>query len=171
MKQFQLQIRQAEISDIPQMREVITIAMAQYVRDSLIHTPLDSLSETDDDLKRYVQNDFFLLAFHGCKLVGTLRISNYNEISNVSSPLQNFETAYISRFAVLPSIQNLGVGNALFKRAEEYLTVSGYQRVILHTALKNVPLVRFYTKRGFVLIETKTDRGYERGTFVKTIVS
>ena len=171
MKQFQLQIRQAEISDVPKMHKVIAIAMTQYVRDSLIHTPLDSLSETNDDLKRYVQNDFFLLAFHGSEIVGTLRISNFNENSTESSPLQNFETGYISRFAVLPSVQNLGVGNALFKRAEEYLKESGYQHVILHTALKNVPLFRFYTKRGFDLVETKTDRGYERGTFVKTIIS
>jgi len=160
-----LQLRPATVSDIPEMHRVISVAMAQYAKDSSIPTVLEALRETEEILREYVIRDYFLLAFRGDKLVGTLRISRYGEHSeNIGD---NRVTAYISRFAVLPSMQKLGVGNALFSKAEEYLKSSGYQRVILHTALTNAPLVRFYTKRKFARTETTTDRGYPRGTFVK----
>ena len=177
-------LRPATVSDIPEMHRVISVAMAQYAKDSSIPTVLDALLETEEDLKEYVLRDYFLLAFRGDNLVGTLRISRIGEHSNDSmkseAPIrckdrgdshdsENFsqKTAYISRFAVLPSMQKLGVGNALFLKAEEYLKANGIQRVFLHTALTNAHLVRFYTKRKFERIETTTDRGYPRGTFVK----
>lgn len=156
MKQYDL--RQATVSDLPEMHRVITVAMAQYAKDSSIPTLLDALVETEDDLRNYVLNDYFILAFHGNSLVGTLRISSDED---------NKGTSYISRFAVLPSVQNRGVGNALFVQAENYLKSKDCETVLLHTALTNTPLVRFYTKRNFKLVETKSDKGYPRGTFVK----
>lgn len=178
------QLRQATVSDIPEMQRVITVAMAQYAKDSAIPTVLDALLETEENLREYVLRDYFLLAFRSDKLVGTLRISRLDETraqtGNAVDRLVNdpvavavpastttSSTAYISRFAVLPSMQKLGVGDALFSKAEEYLKNNGYQRVILHTALTNAHLVRFYMKRKFERIETRTDRGYPRGTFVK----
>lgn len=151
-------LRLATISDLLDMQRVITVAMTQYAKDSSIPTILDALVETEDDLKNYVLNDYFILAFHGNSLVGTLRISSDED---------NKSTSYISRFAVLPSVQNRGVGNALFVQAENYLKSKNCKTVLLHTALTNTPLVRFYTRRNFELIETKTDKGYPRGTFVK----
>lgn len=186
-------IRQATLSDIPEMHGLISVAMAQYAKDSAIPTPLDALLETEEDLKAHVLQDYFLLAFRSGKLAGTLRISKFDEHprnaesngisgndrgvgSNEESGSNrdphsaervNPKIAYISRFAVHPSLQKLGVGNVLFTQAEEYMETCGYQSVVLHTALTNAPLVRFYMKRKFKLIETKTDRGYPRGTFVR----
>lgn len=152
-------IRQATVADLPEMQRVITDAMIRYAEDSSIPTPLESLTETIEDLRRHVLQDYFILAFRGEKLVGTLRISRMNDPATPS--------AYISRFAVLPSMQKLGVGNALFSKAEEYLHSGGYRRVFLHTALTNARLVKFYTSRKFDLVETGTERGYPRGTFMK----
>ncbi len=177
-------IRQATLSDIPEMHHLISVAMTQYAKDSAIPTLLDALLETEEDLKGYVLQDHFLLAFQGGKLAGTLRISNYGENSRSADGAESTKiaeaagesnltsdfspkTAYISRFAVDPSIQKLGVGSALFNQADEYLKACGYQRIVLHTALTNAPLVRFYMKRKFKLNETQTDRGYPRGTFVR----
>ncbi len=166
----QYHLRQATVSDLPEMHRVISAAMTQYAKDSSIPTVLEALRETQEDLLEYVLHDYFLLAFREEKLVGTLRISLVNEKSILpSTPVDvpNRRTAYISRFAVLSSMQKLGVGNALFSEAEEYIKINGYQKAVLHTALTNAPLVRFYTKRKFILVETKTDRGYPRGTFIK----
>ena len=153
-------IRPAEISDLEEMKQVIQIAMDQYSLISHIPplAPLDALKETVKDLRKYVLSDYFLLAIYEEKIVGTIRIS---EVTN--------DEAYISRFAVLPSMQKLGVGSVIFEAAVNYIIKKGYQKVTLHTALKNAPLVRFYTRHDFVLFETNTDRGYARGKFVKYI--
>lgn len=164
------EIRRAAVGDIPDMQRVIRAAMEQYAKNSSIPTALEALSETQEDLKRYVLQDCFLLAFRGAHLAGTLRISSAENKGReaVCDPDAITKDAYISRFAVSSSMQKLGVGKALFAAAEEYLVQNGYRRVFLHTALTNAPLVRFYTSRGFHLIETSHDRGYPRGTFQKT---
>ena len=156
-------LRPASIVDLPAMQGLIATAMAQYAKDSMIPTRLEALCETEEDLKRYVLEDYFLLALRGEHLVGTLRISPFKEHPGVITK----QNAYISRFAVLPSMQKRGVGKALFAKAEEYLTACGYSKVYLHTALTNTPLVRFYTARKFELVDTATDRGYPRGLFMK----
>ena len=169
----QYQLRQATVSDLPEMHRVISAAMTQYAKDSSIPTVLEALRETAEDLREYVLHDYFLLAFRGEKLVGTLRISQLDEKSAFPPPGladSACRTAYISRFAVLSSMQKLGVGNALFAGAEEYIRNNGYHLAVLHTALTNLPLVRFYTKRKFELASTATDRGYPRGTFIKHYV-
>ena len=72
-------LRQATLSDIPEMHRLISVAMAQYAKDSAIPTLLDALLETEEDLKGYVLQDYFLLAFRRNKLAGTLRISKIGE--------------------------------------------------------------------------------------------
>ncbi len=165
------EIRRAAVGDIPDMQRVIRAAMEQYARNSSIPTMLEALAETKEDLERYILEDCFLLAFRGAHLAGTLRISSAQRKGggeDAGGNEQSPKDAYISRFAVSASMQKLGVGKALFASAEEYLMQNGYRRVFLHTALTNAPLVRFYTSRGFCLIETSNDRGYPRGTFQKT---
>ncbi len=88
----------------------------------------------------------------------------------VDLELSNLKLAYISRFAVLPEMQSLGVGSALFNSANEYLIRNSYVHAMLHTAINNFALVNFYKKRDFNLVSTSTDRGYLRGTFVKRFV-
>lgn len=149
-------IRKAELSDVPEIQNVIRVAMAQYIKDSGIPSTLDSMTESQADLEKYICNDYFLIAFYEKKPAGTLRVSAISE-----------REAYISRFAVLPSMQKLGIGSRLFEAAENYLKENGFLSVSLHTSLNNTALVRFYTARHFVLQETKTDRGYPRGLFVK----
>lgn len=151
-------IRQAEPADLGEIKQVIKIAMDQYslVSHIPVLSPLDALCETADDLMKYVLSDYFLVAVYENKIVGTIRVS---EVSK--------DEAYISRFAVLPSIQKIGVGSVIFEAAEKYIKNKGYHKVSLHTALRNASLVRFYTSRDFMLFETKNDRGYARGTFIK----
>ncbi|MHB1483324.1 MAG: GNAT family N-acetyltransferase [Saccharofermentanales bacterium] len=151
-------IRQAEIADLEEMKQVIKVAMDQYslVSHIPVQSPVDALRETSDDLKSHILSDYFLVAVFEGKIVGTIRVSEISE-----------EAAYISRFTVLPSIQKIGVGSVIFEAAENYIIKKGYREVSLHTALRNTSLVRFYEKHQFRLWETKNDRGYARGTFIK----
>jgi len=153
-----IHVRQAEPADAPELLALIRVAMSVYVRNSGINSELESQRETLDDLMRHLRDDHVLVAEHRGHLIGTVRLIRESD-----------KTAYFSRFAVLPNLQQTGVGRLLYQEAEAWLRVQGYQIIRLHTALTNQPLVHFYQARGFRLVETTTGRGYPRGLFEKQL--
>ena len=158
MTRAEIIIRQATPDDGPELLALIRIAMAVYARNSGISSLLDAQRETLDELLGHIRTDYVLVAEHRGKLAGTVRL-------NVGSD----HAAYFSRFAVMPALQQTGVGKMLYQEAEAYLRDRQVHSICLHTALTNQPLVAFYQARGFVLTETRTDRGYPRGLFVKNL--
>ena len=158
MSRADICIRQAAAADGPELLELIRIAMAVYARNSGISTLLDSQKETLTELLDHIRTDHVLVAMHRGRLVGTVRLI-----------LCGNGEAYFSRFAVLPALQQSGVGKLLYQAAEDWLRQNGVQTIKLHTALTNLPLVAFYRSRGFELLETKTARGYPRGLFLKKL--
>jgi len=158
MTQGDLLIRQAIDADAPELLELIRIAMAVYARNSGIGSLLESQLETLDELIAHLHADHVLVAERRGHLVGTVRLVHGED-----------DTAYFSRFAVLPSLHLSGVGKRIYQAAEEWLRSQGVHYVRLHTALTNQPLVSFYESRGFSLIEIKTTRGYPRGLFQKEL--
>jgi N-acetylglutamate synthase-like GNAT family acetyltransferase len=158
MTHGELVIRQATDTDAPELLELIRIAMAVYARNSGIGSLLESQRETLDELIAHVHADRVLVAERRGKLVGTVRLVHGED-----------DTAYFSRFAVLPSLHLSGVGKRLYQAAEDWLRGQGVRSIRLHTALTNLPLVAFYESRGFRLLETKTTRGYPRGLFQKEL--
>ncbi|MHB8962637.1 MAG: GNAT family N-acetyltransferase [Saccharofermentanales bacterium] len=153
-----IHIRRAVQEDAGVLSVIIRSAMTKYKEDSGITGSLDSLKETQADIVRHIGEDTVLIAFHMDEAIGTVRISEL-------SP----SAAEISRFAVLPSAQRTGVGSKLFNEAEKIILLQGFSRIMLHTALSNHPLVRFYSSKGFEHTGTSTERGYPRGTFVKNL--
>ena len=149
-------IDRAVPEDAVSIRLVIRAAMVKYLKDSHIAGTLDSMQENVEDLLRYIRQDAVFVARFGGNIVGTVRISVESE-----------GHAYLSRFAVLPGSQSLGIGSKLFSAATAYMKDEGIRYVRLHTALTNHPLVKFYEKKGFRLMEQSSDRGYPRGLFVK----
>ncbi len=152
-------IDRAVPEDAVGIRLVIRAAMVKYVKDSHIPGSVDSLGENIDDLLRYIAQDAVFVARLGDNIIGTVRISMEPE-----------NHAYLSRFAVLPGKQSLGIGSRLFTAAETHMKAAGIRSVRLHTALTNHPLVRFYEKRGYRLVSQTGERGYPRGLFVKEIL-
>jgi len=135
--------------------------MRLYVEASGIPGPLESLSESVDDVLRHIREDDVLVAVYvhegRSEAVGTVRLSG----------LPAKDVVYLSRFAVAPDVQRIGVGGALMHAVDLYAAERGLRRVRLHTALSNVPLVRFYRARGFRVAGSESSRGYERGRLEK----
>ncbi len=158
--QADIHIRQAVLADGPELLSLIRTAMADYAKKSGIDAPLESQTETLAELLVHLQSDFVLVAEHRGRLIGTVRLVHGED-----------DSAYFSRFAVLPALHQTGVGKLLYQAAEVWLKSRGVRTIILHTALSNLPLVAFYQSRGFQLIEKSTARGYPRGTFQKVLDS
>jgi ribosomal protein S18 acetylase RimI-like enzyme len=160
MVHAEILIRQAVAADGPELLALIRIAMAVYTRNSGISTPLESQLETLDEMLAHIQADHVIVAEHRGHLAGTVRLVHGED-----------DSAYFSRFAVLPALQRSGVGQMLYQAAENWLCSNGIRTVKLHTALTNLPLVAFYEARGFRLIKESTGRGYPRGTFLKDLTT
>jgi ribosomal protein S18 acetylase RimI-like enzyme len=151
-------VRQAVPADAPEILALITRAMALYVKNSGITSPLESQQESLDDHIRHIQGDHVLVVEQESHIVGTVRLI-----------LEPDGSAYFSRFAVQPQRQRGGVGRLLYQASEDWLREQGVRAILLHTALSNQPLVDFYKARGFRLIEENSARGYPRGTFQKDL--
>jgi GNAT superfamily N-acetyltransferase len=152
-------IRQAVPADAADIKALILMAMDVYARNSGIHTPLDAQLETLADHRAHIRADHVLVVEHHGRLIGTVRLVRGEA-----------GTAFFSRFAVLPALQRAGVGKRLYQTAESWLRSQGIRVVILHTALSNPTLVKFYQDLGFRLCEENAARGYPRGTFCKELV-
>ena len=151
-------IRLAAADDAVKLLSLIRKAMAVYAQNSGIETPLDAEMETLDDMLAHLARNKVLVAEQDGKLIGTVRLVR-----------QDRDTAWFTRFAVLPERQRLGIGQLLFQAAEEQLRQEGFVQVLLHTALTNLPLVTFYQTRGFILLDVHHTRGYPRGRFMKRL--
>lgn len=153
-----IHVDRAVPADAEGVLEVIRAAMEIYVRESRIPGTVDSLREHVGDVLLHIGRDAVFVARRGNRIIGTVRISTEPD-----------GLAYLSRFAVLPGSQSLGIGSRLFTAAEAFMAEAGIRTVRLHTALTNRNLVRFYEKKGFRLTESSDDRGYPRGLFVKDL--
>ena len=167
-----VRVRRAVPEDAPALHALIREAMRLYAEASVIPGPLESLLETEEDVRRHIREDEVLVAEYahgsvdatsastaaaGAEVVGTLRLSRTGSA----------RTAYLSRFAVAPDLQRIGVGGALMHAVDQRAAERGWRRVRLHTALSNVPLVRFYRARGFRVVDEEDSRGYPRGRLEK----
>ena len=153
-----VRIRKAIPKDAPALIELIQASMRQYAQDSGIPTLLDALMETPADMLAHIESDTVLIAESHGQVVGTVRLS-----------IRPDHTAYFSRFAVVTRKRQSGIGKKLIALAEALMTEAGATEIRLHTAVQNKPLVNLYSGKGFELIETSTDRGYERGLFRKRL--
>lgn len=72
--------------------------------------------------------------------------------------LQNKDTAWISMLAVSERFKRQGIGKYAVEFAVEYLTKLGFKNCKLHTTKDNLPAINLYSKCGFILSETQTEK-------------
>lgn len=72
--------------------------------------------------------------------------------------LQNKDTAWISMLAVSEIFKHQGIGKYAVEFAVEYLTKLGFKNCKLHTTKDNLPAINLYSKCGFILSETQTEK-------------
>jgi predicted N-acetyltransferase YhbS len=165
MQHADLLIRRAEVSDAEAIMTLTQRAMRVYAQKSGITCELESLQESLDQIRFHIERDYVLIAENRDTIVGSVRLV----ISNIDQENEKNNLAYFSRFAVMPELQQTGVGRFLYQAAEDYLRDTGIRKIRLHTALANINLTGFYEARGFILISKSNSRGYDRGCYEKNL--
>lgn len=150
-----LNVRQAVYDDIPKIHEIVNKSFKLYIENSGLSS-IDALDETVEEIRNDIDTKWVLVAYIGEEIVGSLRI----EISEGG-------IAYLSRFAVSPESQNLGIGKSMMHTVDSIMKKSSIKQLRLHTASKNTGLIRFYYGRGFYIDSTTKDKGYIRALLCK----
>lgn len=156
MESSSFYVRRAEACDVDGIAEVTKEAFVKYAELAGLST-VAALAETVEEIKSDIKNKYVYVAFLDEKVVGSLRI----EID------KNNETAYLSRFGVCLSQQNLGVGKSLMNLVDVDMNALGVKKLCLHTASKVGSLIVFYYRCGFFVESTSTEKGYIRAFLVK----
>ena len=149
------EIRSATNEDIEQIISITERAFATYKEQAKTQYDLPALNETRETLEEDIKNKLVLVASINGKIVGSVRVAITGEIG------------YLSRFAVNPEYQNLGIGRALMNLVDINMKVHGVKQLQLHTASKIKGLVRFYYGRGFYIDSTTKERDYIRALLCK----
>lgn len=149
-------IRKAVPEDAQGIHGVLQESFKKYCDISGLDYNIDALRESVEEIRQDILTKNVLVAILEEAIIGTLRFKIYPD-----------QTAYLTRFGVLPTFHRAGVGQSLMSKVDELMIQAGVKKVCLHTAAKNKDLVRFYYGRGFYVESTNTDRGYLRALMVK----
>ena len=152
-----LQIRLATYEDIPAIMTITREAFTKYGEMANCDcNKLEALRETEDDIRRDIDNKIVLVAFQDGIPLGSVRVEVFPD-----------NTAYLSRFGVRLNSQNNGIGKNIINLVDRIMRSRGIKRLSLHTGSKVTSLIRFYYGRGFYIESTDNDRGYVRALLVK----
>ena len=149
-------IKKAEVKDAEAIHAIISEAFKKYVNDAGITVKIDALEETCEDIIRDINTKEVIIALSNGVPIGTIRVE-----------IKDDNTAYISRFGVMPGYQNNGIGRALIAYVDNMLISKGIKKAYLYTASKHSELIRFYYSGGFYVESTSNDKGYIRALMVK----
>ncbi|SNS52272.1 Predicted N-acetyltransferase YhbS [Anaerovirgula multivorans] len=149
-------IRKADISDIKDIYIITREAFNKYALDLGLPQRVSALKETEETIKDELDNKNILVACLNNEVIGSIRYEIMPE--NIT---------YISRYGVKPTVQNNGIGKALFQAVEDALIKDNIKAVTLHTASKMTALIHFYYSLGFYIHSTTSDRGYIRALLYK----
>lgn len=153
------EVREATYNDIPAIAQITYEAFLKYA-ELVGNDNIQALKETEEDIKKDIDNSIVLVAFMDNVPVGSVRVKIDKETN----------TAYLSRFGVKVSSQNNGIGKSLMNLVDIKMRELGVKQIMLHTGAKVSSLVRFYYGRGFYIDSTTKDRGYIRALLCKDYI-
>lgn len=153
-------VRPALTEDADDIRSILQSSFGEYQALLKLSEPPAALSETVEDVEAAINSQtVFIAIYNRMKPVGTIRVRQINDT-----------VAYISRFAVVPNWQQSGAGSALMDAAVDFCRSQGIRAIALHTAVKMIPLARFYHSCGFYVHSVEmAHAGYRRGLFIKEL--
>ncbi|MBE7022695.1 MAG: GNAT family N-acetyltransferase [Ruminococcaceae bacterium] len=148
-------VRKATLADADSILRITRQAFLKYIE--LANIPdTAALHETKEQVEYDIMHKYVYVAYIDDEVVGSVRAEQVNEA-----------TAYLSRFGVSDAYQNLGIGKSIMGVFDKEMKKMGIKKVVLHTAAKAFPLMRFYYGRGFYVHSTTHCKGYIRALLCK----
>ncbi len=146
-------------ADAPDILRVTKQAFDIYAKEVRKRESIAALYETLEDVQRDITEKYVYVARIDGELVGSVRFALCGE-----------GMAYLSRFSMLPEVQNLGIGGLLLEKVKLECLSLGVRAIALHTASKMRSTVAFYLKNGYYIHSISKDSDYIRAFMVNELV-
>lgn len=155
------EISLAEERHVPSLRLLLNSAYKELADRGLNYTA--TFQDEAETLKQ-IRSGRAYLFFDQDRLIGTINIREENWFTNRNS-------AYLGKFAVLPSLKKNGLGGKIMVFAEALALSEGYESLQLDTAKPAEHLVNWYQKLGYKIIgETHFEgKTYDSWIFEKVL--
>lgn len=153
-----IEFKKAGPVDAEQIKCVTKKAFIAYARDIRKEGHVDALNETLEDIRSDIANKHVYICLLDGETAGAVRFEILND-----------GVAYLSRLAIDPDIQSIGIGGLLLEKAHQECSKLGVRAVTLHTASKKRSSVAFYLKNGYYIHSITRDKEYLRAFMVNEL--
>lgn len=154
----QILLVQATPADANEILAITRRAFDLYAKEVRKRESIAALYETLDDVLWDIENKYVYVAKIDGKIVGGVRFVVLAQ-----------NVAYLSRFALDPEVQNLGIGGLLLEKVKLECLNLGVCAITLHTASKMRHSVAFYLKNGYYIHSISKDADYIRAFMVNEL--
>jgi len=152
-------LRRAVPSDAEAVLAITKISFELYAEEVRHRKSIRALYETLEDVRRDIETKYVYVCEMDGELVGSVRFEILSE-----------RIAYLSRFAMHPDIQNLGLGGLLLEKVRLECVNLGVRAITLHTASRMRSSVAFYLKNGYYIHSISKSADYIRALMVNELV-
>lgn len=151
--------KKAAPQDAAEIQQVTRKAFAAYAKEIRKQDSVQALRETINEIIDDINNKHVYLCLLDGETAGSVR---FEVISD--------GIAYLSRLAIDPDIQSIGIGGLLLEKARQECQKLGVRAITLHTASKMRSSVAFYLKNGYYIHSITRDKEYIRAFMVNELV-
>ena len=150
--------KKAGPQDAADIKSVTRKAFANYAREIRQEKSVAALHETDEAIcSDITRKHVYLCEVDGC-VAGSVRFEVLRE-----------GIAYLSRLAVDPEYQSLGIGGLLLEKVRRECVTLDVRAITLHTASRMRSTVAFYLKNGYYIHSITRDKEYIRAFMVNEL--
>jgi len=154
----QISLVKATENDAKDILRITKLSFDLYANEVRKRESVEALYETLNDVLSDISNINVYVAKIDGKVVGSVRFTVLED-----------GIAYLSRFAMHPDIQNLGIGGLLLEKVKLECLNRGVRAITLHTASKMRQTVSFYLKNGYYIHSISRDNDYIRAFMVNEL--
>lgn len=147
--------QRAAAEDVAAVKSVTRKAFTQYAKELHKEENVAALHETDEAILSDILNKHVYICRVDGEVVGAVRFEVLSQ-----------GIAYLSRLAVDPEIQSLGIGGLLLEKVRRECAALGVCAIALHTASRMRSSVAFYLKNGYYIHSITRDKEYIRAFMV-----
>lgn len=154
----QASIERATVHDAYQIESLVNSAYSKYV-ERMGKKPAPMTENYHAIIQAHSEEIFVLRASQDGKVLGSITLNDHQEDDAVK----------VNNVVVNPTAQGFGYGRRLLQFAEETARAKGRGAVTLFTNEKMFENITLYPRLGFVETERRTEDGYRRVFFRKTL--
>lgn len=155
----QILLLPAKEEDAPEILRITRLAFERYAKEIRRRESVAALRETLEDVIDDIRNKHVFIVRIDGEAVGSVRFEIVAD-----------GIAYLSRFAMHPDVQDLGLGGLLLEKVKLECVQLGVRAITLHTASRMRSTVSFYLKNGYYIHSISRDSDYIRAFMVNELV-